>query len=86
MLTKGSPCGGMANVLDCDIIATDFKLQSSYYVHFWSFTFGKGMNPLIPPAMAWIVSPMKVDMPLNKETKLNQSYYIDKWSFRIFLN
>ena len=33
-----------ANVLDCDIIVIEFKLQSLYYVHFWTTTFGKGME------------------------------------------
>ena len=29
----------------------EFVLQSRYYVHFWANTLGKGMNPLILPAM-----------------------------------
>ena len=28
-----------------------FKLQSCYYINFWTNTFRKGMNPLILPAM-----------------------------------
>ena len=32
----GSLCGLMAKVLDCDIVANRFKLQSLYYVHFWT--------------------------------------------------
>ena len=28
----------VANVLDCDIVVSGFKLQSCYYVHFWTNT------------------------------------------------
>ena len=38
--------GVMANVLDCDIIVYEFELQSRHYIHFWTNTFGKGMNTL----------------------------------------
>ena len=37
-------------VLDCGIEVSQFDLQSSYYVHFWTNI------PLISPAMGWIVS------------------------------
>ena len=30
----------------------EFELQSRYYVHFRANTLGKGMNPLILPAMS----------------------------------
>ena len=40
-------------VLDCDIVVSEFKLRSSYYVHFWTYTLGKGMNPLISLAMGY---------------------------------
>ena len=33
-----SPCGVVANVLDCDNIASKFKLQSSYCIHFSTVT------------------------------------------------
>ena len=32
-------------------LVSEFELQSRYYVHFWANTLGKGMNPLIIPAM-----------------------------------
>ena len=38
-----------ANVLDYDIIVSEFKIQSCYYVPFWNNTLGKGMNSLITP-------------------------------------
>ena len=34
----------VANMLDCDIVISEFKLQSRYYIHFRSNTLGKGMN------------------------------------------
>ena len=37
----------MANVLDCDIVVSEFELQVCYYIHVWTNTLGKGMNPLI---------------------------------------
>ena len=37
--------GVVANVLDCDIVKSEFELQSRYYVHFLTNTLGKGMNP-----------------------------------------
>ena len=45
----GSPFGVVANMLDCNIIVSEFKLQSNYYIHFR--TLRKGMKPLITPAM-----------------------------------
>ena len=43
--------GIVANVLDCDIVVSEFELKSSYYIHFRNNTLKKGMNPLIPPVM-----------------------------------
>ena len=37
--------------MDYGIVVSEFKLQLRYYVHFWTNTLGKGMNPLILPAM-----------------------------------
>ena len=45
------PHGIMAKVLDRGFKASEFKLQSSCNVHFWTNTLGKGMNLHIPPAM-----------------------------------
>ena len=41
----------VANMLDGDIVVSRLKLQSHYYIHFWTNTLRKGMNPLIPPTM-----------------------------------
>ena len=35
----------------CRIVVREFVLQSRYYIHFQANIFGKGMNPLILPAM-----------------------------------
>ena len=45
------PRGVMVKVMDCGIVVREFVLQSNYYVHFQANTLGKGMNPLILPAM-----------------------------------
>ena len=47
----GGPCGVMVKVMDCRIVVSKFKFQLRYYDHFRTNTLGKGMNPLILPAM-----------------------------------
>ena len=47
----GCPRGVMVKAMDCEIVVSEFVLQSRYYVHFQTNTLGKGMNPLILPAM-----------------------------------
>ena len=47
----GCPRGVMVKTMDCGIVVREFVLQSRYYVHFRANTLGKGMNPLILPAM-----------------------------------
>ena len=49
--SRGCPRGVMVKAMDCGIVVREFVLQSRYYVHFWVNTLGKGMNPLILPAM-----------------------------------
>ena len=73
----------MVKAMDCGIVVHEFVLQSRYYVHFQTNILGKGMNPLILPAMYHYCSSRRmtlalnnlkrVDMPLNKETKPNQT-------------
>ena len=58
--SQGSPChhddtiiigsshGVVANMVGCDIVVSEFDLQSHHYVHFRANTLGKGMNPLSP--------------------------------------
>ena len=50
-LQKECPRGVMVKVMDCGIVISEFELQSRYYVHFRTNTLGKGMNPLILPAI-----------------------------------
>ena len=49
--TGGCPRGVMVKAMDFGIEVREFVLQSRYYVHFRPNTLGKGMNPLILPAM-----------------------------------
>ena len=41
----------MVKAMDCGIVRSEFVLQSCYYIHFQANNIGKGMNPLIFPAM-----------------------------------
>ena len=50
-LIGGCPRGVIVKAMDCGIVVSEFVLQSRYYVHFRANTLGKGMNPLILPAM-----------------------------------
>ena len=50
-MSKGCLCGVMVKAMDCGVVVSEFKHQSRYYVHFRTNTLGKGMNPLILPAM-----------------------------------
>ena len=43
-----SPRGAMVKTMDCGIVISEFE---RYYLHFQVNTLGKGMNPLILPAM-----------------------------------
>ena len=45
------PRGVMVKPMDCGIVVREFVLQSRYYIHFRANTLGKGINPLILPAM-----------------------------------
>ena len=51
LIPGGGPRGVMIKAVDCRIVVREFVLQSRYYVHFRANTLGKGMNPLILPAM-----------------------------------
>ena len=46
----------MIKALNYGILVSKLKLHSRYYVHFPTNTFGKGMNPLIFPAIDQIGS------------------------------
>ena len=41
----GCPRGVMVKAIDCEVVVSEFVLQSRYYVHFRANTLGKGMNP-----------------------------------------
>ena len=48
---RGCPRGVMVKAIDSGIVVREFVLQSRYYFHFRANALGKGMNPLILPAM-----------------------------------
>ena len=48
---KHKPRGVVANVLVFDIVVREFELCGCYYFRFRTNTIGKGMKPLIPPAL-----------------------------------
>ena len=48
---RGCPHGVMVKAMDCRIVEREFVLQSRHYVHFRANSLGKGMSPLILPAM-----------------------------------
>ena len=45
------PHGVMVKAMDCEIVVSEFEFLSRYYVHFRTNTLGKGMKPLILPAL-----------------------------------
>ena len=59
----------MAKELGCDIVVREFDLQSRYYVHFPTNTLEKVRNSFYHSSYE-LNSTTKVDMSLNKETKL----------------
>ena len=78
----------VVNVLNCNIAVSEFEFQSCYYVHFRTNTLKESYELSYPPlpAMDEIVTqlyfykdnfginkPTKVDMLLNKVTKINQT-------------
>ena len=50
-IVRGCPRVVTVKAMDSGIVIREFVLQSRYYVHFRANTLGKGMNPLILPAM-----------------------------------
>ena len=48
---RGCRGGVMVKTMDGGIVVREFVLQWRYYVHFRANTIGKGMNPLLLPAM-----------------------------------
>ena len=49
---RGSPCGVVANVLDFDIVVSEFELMSHYYVYIPTIRLGKALIPLVLSAMS----------------------------------
>ena len=89
----GGPCGIVANMLDNNIVVSEFKLQLQYQANFQANIHEERYELLYTLAMGWIVSlsffykdgcgikePMRFDMPLNKET---QQFYAFEYSHLI---
>ena len=47
-------CG--VKVLDCNLEVNEYEIQLHDFVHFRTYTFGKGLKPILTPSMSWIVS------------------------------
>ena len=45
---RGSPCDIVVNVLDCDIVVSEFELHFRCYIHFRTNNLEKGMSLLSP--------------------------------------
>ena len=62
----------MIDVLDCDIIESEFEFQSSYYVHFQIDALEKGIKPPYPQSY-WINSTTTIFLYLvsNNQKKVN---------------
>ena len=45
----------MANVLDCDIVVSEFEIHSRNYVHFRTYSLKKGINALLQPDNGYTV-------------------------------
>ena len=41
----------MVKAMVCENVAREFEIKSRYYIHFRTNTLGKGIYPLILPAM-----------------------------------
>ncbi len=52
---RGCLPGVMVKAMDFGTVVSEFVLQSHYYVHFRANTLRKYLNPLILPAMGYIV-------------------------------
>ena len=52
LFAEGCPRGVMIKAIDCGIVVSEFELQSRYYVYFRTNNLGKGMKPLVLPAMS----------------------------------
>ena len=65
MEVVGSECGVVANVLDCDIVVSDFEFQSRYYVHFW-----KRYEPPYPPSYKYHSCSTRMVVILNNPRSL----------------
>ena len=50
-VVQGSPCRAVSNVLDCNLVVSEFELQLLNYIHFWTKAIRKDLKTLVPQAM-----------------------------------
>ena len=67
LLLVGTPYGIVANILDFDIVVSNFRLHSHYYVHFWTHTLRKSMNVLIPSSYRLNSTTIRIGLILNNQ-------------------
>ena len=46
-----SPHVVVVNMLDCNIVVSEFEFKLRYYIHFWTNTLKKDIEPPYPPSM-----------------------------------
>ena len=73
-IAKESPCGEVINVLDCNILVSEFELQLRYCIDFRTNILKKGISSLIPHyARGYIDSLLfflRMDLALNNPQKM----------------
>ena len=83
---RGCRGGVMVKRMDCGIVVSEFKLQSRYYVHFYSNTLGKSMNPL--SYQLWVkqyhyFSSRRIALALNNLLRL--IWHLNKETNKLYL-
>ena len=77
---RARPCGVVANMLNCNISATKFKLQLLIYFHFQSNILGEKYQTVMSPAMDSIAPSTRMGFALKKPAKVDMPYIIKKRS------
>ena len=62
--------GVMANILDCGLEVSEFKLHSPYYIHFRTNACGKGTEPSYFPSYALNRISARMALALNNQQRL----------------
>ena len=87
----GSSCSIRTHLLDCDIVVSEFKLQSRYCIHFRTNAPWEKYEPTYPPSYELnstttiLPQTTKVEMLLYKQIKPNQTRYIH-WNLQAHIH